>query len=255
MPRPLKVFLCHAHSDKPAVWKLHRYLKQRGISPWLDQADLLPGQNWEVEIPKALFTSDVILVCLSKNSINKEGYVQKEIAFALDKAMEKPRGTIFIIPVKLEECEVPKRLSPYQWVDYFRPDGRKRLLMGLSLRASSIGDDVFPIVFEDTRKPKTSPKPIVHNDGSAKLDLDKLELENAVKGIREVGDAVVDLEGGGVRKRVNEAKQPERKYSQKKPFTKFLDPSSLNSSPPQKNRSQPDYRRYGIVEVISKMVD
>lgn len=66
-----------------------------------------PGLTGEVEIPKAIDTSDVILVCLSKNSVNKEGYVQKEIAFALDKALEKPEGAIFIIPVKLEDCEVP----------------------------------------------------------------------------------------------------------------------------------------------------
>ena len=139
MPRQLRVFLCHASQDKPAVRRLHRYLKQHGISPWLDQMDLLPGQNWEVEIPKALFNSDVILVCLSKNSVNKEGYVQKEIVYALDKAMEKPQGTIFIIPVKLEECDVPKRLSPYQWVDYYRTDGRKRLLMGLNELVKNFG--------------------------------------------------------------------------------------------------------------------
>lgn len=160
MPRQLRVFLCHASQDKPAVWKLHRYLKGHGISPWLDQADLLPGQNWEVEIPKALFNSDVILVCLSKNSVNKEGYVQKEIVFALDKAMEKPQGTIFIIPVKLEECDVPKRLSPYQWVDYFRPDGRKRLLMGLNVRAKDLGDEVSPVILEDVRRARHITQPI-----------------------------------------------------------------------------------------------
>ena len=112
MPRPLRVFLCHASQDKPSVWKLYRYLKQHGVQPWLDQQDLLPGEDWEVEIPKALFASDVILVCLSKNSVNKEGFVQKEITFALDKAMEKPEGTIFIIPVKLEDCEIPQTFDP-----------------------------------------------------------------------------------------------------------------------------------------------
>src|SRR4026208_1807428 len=96
--RPLRVFLCHSSGDKPAVRKLHRYLKQRGVQPWLDEVDLLPGQDWRVEIPNALNSSDVIIVCLSKSSVDKEGYVQKEISFALDKALEKPQGTIFIIP-------------------------------------------------------------------------------------------------------------------------------------------------------------
>ena len=158
MPRQLRVFLCHSSQDKPAVRKLYSYLKQHGIQPWLDQTDLLPGQNWEVEIPKALFNSDVILVCLSKSSVNKEGYVQKEITFALDKALEKPEGTIFIVPVKLEECEIPQRLSRYQWVEYFRADGRKHILAGLNVRAKELGDDIAPVLLEEVRKEKPATK-------------------------------------------------------------------------------------------------
>jgi len=173
MTRPLRVFLCHASQDKPAVRKLHRYLKQHGIEPWLDQEDLLPGENWEVEIPRALNASDVILVCLSKNSVNKEGYVQKEISFALDKALEKPDGTIFIIPAKLEECDVPKRLNRFQWVDLFRPDSNKRLLLGLNKRALDLGSDVSPVILEDTRQRKPSATKSVAD--SAQLDRDAAE--------------------------------------------------------------------------------
>ena len=169
-PRPLKVFLCHASADKPAVRKLHRYLKQRGVQPWLDELDLLPGQDWQVEIPKAIFSSDVILVCLSKNSINKEGYVQKEITYALDKAMEKPEGTIFIIPAKLEECSVPTRLSRFHWVDLSRVDGHKRLMLSLNLRAEDLGPDVKRAKVTDESSPKL-PKP----------DLAKTEQQNPIK--------------------------------------------------------------------------
>ena len=158
-PQPLRVFLCHASADKPAVRKLHRYLKQRGITPWLDELNLLPGQKWEIEIPKALHSSDVILVCLSKNSVTKEGYVQKEITFALDKASEKLEETIFIIPTKLEECEVPQRLRDYQWVDLFRNDGYKRLMQSLKKRAIDLGPSVMPII-DDTQKIK----PIVNQE-------------------------------------------------------------------------------------------
>jgi hypothetical protein len=141
MSRPLRVFLCHATQDKPAVWRLHRYLKQHGVQPWLDQEDLLPGQDWQMEIPKAIDVADVIVVCLSKNSVDKEGYVQKEISFALDKALEKPEGAIFIIPAKLEECDIPRRLSRYQWVDLFREDGYQRLGLSLNKRADGLGAD------------------------------------------------------------------------------------------------------------------
>lgn len=120
------------------------------MEPWLDAENLLPGENWEIEIPKALFDSDVILVCLSKNSINKEGYVQKEITFAIDKALEKPDGTIFIVPAKLEECDVPQRLNRYQWVDLYHEDGRKRLMLSLNKRAAQLGTAVEQVVVSDS---------------------------------------------------------------------------------------------------------
>jgi len=111
--RPLKVFLCHASQDKPRVRELYRYLRKRGIQPWLDAEDLLPGQDWQIEIPKAIASSDAIIICFSKRSVDKAGYVQKEIRFTLDKALEMPEGRIFLIPARMEECEIPQGLQRY----------------------------------------------------------------------------------------------------------------------------------------------
>jgi hypothetical protein len=134
----LKVFLCHSSSDKLVVEKIYSVLKKDGIEPWLDKINLIPGQEWQIEIPKAVENAHVVIVFLSSETVNKEGYVQKEIRIALDVAEEKPTGTIFIIPAKLEECEVPYRLSKYQWVDLFKKDGYEKLLKALELRASSL---------------------------------------------------------------------------------------------------------------------
>lgn len=136
--RPLKVFLCHASADKPKVRELYRTLKRRGVQPWLDAEDLIPGQNWEVEIPKALLSSDAIIICLTPNSVDKEGYVQKEIKFALDKAMEMPEGRIFIIPARLEDCELPFSLRQYQAVNLYEKTGYTKLMQALKLRASQL---------------------------------------------------------------------------------------------------------------------
>ena len=137
--RPLKVFLCHASADKSAVRELYTHLGNDGVDAWLDSENLIPGQNWQMEIPIAVRDSDVVLVCLSDKSVNKEGYVQKEITFALDKAMEMPEGRIFLIPARLEECKVPRRLETYQWVDLFEENGYQRLMQALRLRAGQIG--------------------------------------------------------------------------------------------------------------------
>jgi hypothetical protein len=131
----LRIFLCHASVDKPAVRTLYRQLIADGYQPWLDEEDLLPGQTWELAIKKAVQASDVVIVCLSHAAVTTAGFRNKEIKLALDVADMQPEGTIFIIPLKLEACEVPDRLSSWHWVNYFAPDGYARLLKALQMRS------------------------------------------------------------------------------------------------------------------------
>jgi len=138
MMKPLKIFLCHALEDKTQVFDLYQQLKKLGAAPWLDSEEILPGQEWNFEINKALDESDVILLCLSKRSVSKEGYVQREIRIALDRALEMPEGRIFLIPARLEECALPQRISSYQWVDLFNANGMDKLVKSLNLRASQV---------------------------------------------------------------------------------------------------------------------
>jgi formylglycine-generating enzyme required for sulfatase activity len=140
--RPLRVFLCHSANDKPAVRELYKNLRdETWIQPWLDEEELYPGQDWNLEIEKAVEDADVILVCLSKGSTTKAGYVQREIRIALDYADYKPEGTLYIIPIRLEECDPPRRLRVWQYADYFegnRERGFQRLLVSLKRRAESL---------------------------------------------------------------------------------------------------------------------
>jgi predicted GTPase len=137
--KQLQVFLCHSSGDKPAVRALYQKLHSDGFAPWLDEENLLAGQDWQLEIPIAVRTSDVVLVCLSRGSVTKTGYVQKEIKYALDVADEQPEGTTFVIPIKLEECDVPQRLRRWHWVNYFETSGHERLVRALQHRATELG--------------------------------------------------------------------------------------------------------------------
>jgi len=143
-PRRLKIFLCHASGDKPAVRELYHRLRAAGFDPWLDEENLLPGQDWQLEIPQAVRSSDAVIVCLSTRAVTKAGYVQKEIRYALDVADEQPEGAIFLIPLRLEECEVPQRLRRWQWENLFEERGYERLLRALRARVKSLGLDKHP---------------------------------------------------------------------------------------------------------------
>lgn len=136
----LKIFLSHATEDKPVVREIYNRLRIDGFEPWLDIKDLLPGQEWQLEIPKAVKGSDLVLVCLSKNAVTKTGYIHKEIKFALDAADERPEGTIFLIPLCLEVCEVPPRLRKWHKVNYYDADGYEQLFAALQVRLNDIND-------------------------------------------------------------------------------------------------------------------
>lgn len=141
--RKLRVFLCHASQDKPVVRELYRRLLEVGwIDPWLDEENILPGQDWDLEIEKAVEAADAVLVCLSNNSVTKEGYVQHELRLILDMADYKPEETIFVIPVRLSDCPAPRRLRKWQYVDYFPSDKKssayRQLLKSMQLRAESL---------------------------------------------------------------------------------------------------------------------
>jgi hypothetical protein len=127
-PKPPRLFLCHSSADKPAIRRLYRQLRDDGIRPWFDEEDLLPGQDWDWAIRRAVRNSDCVVVCLSGASTTRAGYVHREIKEALDVADEQPEGAIFVIPARLEDCEVPERLRHLHWVDLFAEDGYRRLL-------------------------------------------------------------------------------------------------------------------------------
>lgn len=127
----LRVFLCHGKEDKATVRDLHRKLAKVRTQPWLDEINLLPGQEWKVEIAKAISDTDAFLACVSTRSMTREGFLHREIREAVDRAMNMPAGRIFLIPVRLDQCEVPPDLRHLQWVDYFETNGFDYLVRAL----------------------------------------------------------------------------------------------------------------------------
>jgi hypothetical protein len=117
---------------------LYRRLKLDGFAPWLDKEELLPGQDWHTEIPKIVRASHATIVCLSKD-FNQAGYRQKEVRLALEVAEQQPHGTISIIPVRLDDVEIPMQLSQWHWANLFEENGYQRLITALTVRATELG--------------------------------------------------------------------------------------------------------------------
>jgi hypothetical protein len=136
-----KVFISYASEDFEIANKLFTFLEESGLDPWLDKKKILPGQNWEEQIIRALKSADFIIILLSTNSVTKRGYVQKEFRRAIDFFEEKLDSDIYIIPFKLDNCVVPEKFGKLQWVDFGDADCYQKLALSLNeQRARYRGD-------------------------------------------------------------------------------------------------------------------
>jgi hypothetical protein len=116
-----RVFVAYVVEDLARARRLCEALRAQGCSPWLDKDELLPGQNWPRAIQRAIEWSDVFLACFSTQAISKLGQFQSELRYAIDCTQRMPLDATFLIPVRLDACPVPGRLSHIQYVDLF-PD-------------------------------------------------------------------------------------------------------------------------------------
>jgi len=132
LAKGLQVFLLYARGDQETVHRLYRRLAKDGAKAWMDVEKILPGQDWEYEIHKAIHHSDIVIVCLSRGFIKQGGYRHEELRIALEKAYSIPEGETFIIPARLEMCDTPEPLRRWQRVDLFEADGYKDLMRALT---------------------------------------------------------------------------------------------------------------------------
>lgn len=124
-----KVFLCHAKEDDPKVKNLYFRLRDYDIDPWYDKEKLVIGDRWEQEIIEAIENTDFFAMCLSEKAITKTGFIQREIKLAVREYQKRPQQFAFLLPVRLEPCQVPSikldeltTLSDFQWIDLFEEE-------------------------------------------------------------------------------------------------------------------------------------
>jgi hypothetical protein len=141
MSKALSIFVSYASEDAEAVESLDSWLRERGYAPWLDKRNLIAGQDWELEIKRAVRSAHIVLACISRKAVAKTGYVQTELRAALDAADERPPGKIFLIPLRIDECEIPERLQHLHRVDLFTAGGRDQLAKALEREMSRLPGD------------------------------------------------------------------------------------------------------------------
>lgn len=142
LDRKLSVFLLYASEDKPTVREFYQRLKSEGwLEPWLDEEDILGGQNWEIVISDAIESADAVIACFTQIFSVKDGYFQTELTRALKVGETKGPDKIFLIPIRLDDCERDPRITRIQWIDYFelqKENGYEKIIKSLRRREQEV---------------------------------------------------------------------------------------------------------------------
>lgn len=125
------VFISCAREDKKKALDLYGVLRDKGLRTWIDEKDLLGGEDWERTITATLKRADFIVICFSSTVVTKKGFVQREIRIALEAAKEIPPDAVLTIPVRFDECTISTEVAKLHCVDVFQPDGVERLIRAI----------------------------------------------------------------------------------------------------------------------------
>jgi hypothetical protein len=137
-----KIFISYASENLAFAEKLYLQLRSiPNVEPWFDKESLLPGEIWNMAIKKAIRESDYFIILLSKNSTTKKGFVQKELREAFDILDEFLESNIFLLPIRIEDCEIHfEKLKAIQYTDFFPTwsNGIKKVLRVINPEINNI---------------------------------------------------------------------------------------------------------------------
>ena len=107
---PPKLFISYSRAQTPFVDRLADQLENKGFSLWLDYQSLVPARPWFQQIVAWIDASDVVLLVVSKESINS-----KNVAPEWKRAVERNKRIILVI---FEAVPLPPELQGCEWVDF-----------------------------------------------------------------------------------------------------------------------------------------
>ena len=128
---PGHAFISYVRQDAAYVDRLQAALTAVGIEVWRDTESLWPGQDWEIQIRRAITENSLVFIaCFSENSERREvSYQREELALAVDQMRRRSPGVSWLIPVRFSECRVPeynlgagRTLNSLQRLDLFGDD-------------------------------------------------------------------------------------------------------------------------------------
>lgn len=108
-PQRYDLFLCHGSPDKPWVRTLYQHLTDAGVIAYLDEVAIEAGDNFVCNLSSGIGRTSTFVIVISQGTMARP-WVEHEWTSFL--ATHGPRSRI--IPVLLDEVQLPPFLRPYQ---------------------------------------------------------------------------------------------------------------------------------------------
>lgn len=113
------VFVSHSWQDKLLARRLAADLARFGIRVWIDEAEILVGDSLIEKIRQGIDEMDYVLALISNSSVGSR-WVARELDIAMNQEIDGKR--VKVLPVLLEECELPGFLRGKAYADLRTPD-------------------------------------------------------------------------------------------------------------------------------------
>jgi formylglycine-generating enzyme required for sulfatase activity len=127
-----RIYCSHSMDDRKQVDDLYRRLVDENFAPWIDRYEISSALEWEDKALTALRKSEFFLCLISQTTTRRSsGFYRQELRTALDLCAGARRNDRFLIPVRLEECELPAEIADRQAINLYESDGFDRLLEAL----------------------------------------------------------------------------------------------------------------------------
>ncbi len=127
MPQRRKeIFISYAREDLKYAISIKTLLENDGHKVWIDFANGKPGAFFKKEIRDKLNTVDFVVFLLSKESIKPNRVVAEELAIVIDLQRNFDEECIFLIAIKINNCDIPEVLTGQTWLE-FTDEGKGKL--------------------------------------------------------------------------------------------------------------------------------
>lgn len=109
------VFISYAWNDRAVASSLAAALQDAGLRVWWDAHQLQSGGRWAEQIEEGIRSADILLVLVSQQMLQSEWALRELRLPSFTSALED--RAITVIPILLEDCNLPPALAGRVWLD------------------------------------------------------------------------------------------------------------------------------------------